>query len=122
MSFWLNSLQCLILKISFLVSKNKSPTKSPIKLTTEESPKKSPRKYSPSKTLVEEEAKQIGKENGDVGISNVKSKLQRLGKLYSGKHECVNTHTVPLKLVSDTITLCLYMASVVQVHNGTILI
>ncbi|XP_047368162.1 anillin isoform X3 [Vespa velutina] len=65
------------------VSKNKSPAKSPIKLTTEESPKKSVKKYSPSKTIVEEETKQIGKENGNVGISNVKSKLQRLGKLYS---------------------------------------
>lgn len=112
----------MVLKIYFVVSKNKSPAKSPIKLTTEESPKKSARKCSPSKTIVEEETKQIGKENGDVGISNVKSKLQRLGKLYSGKSECVNTHTVPLKLVSDTISLCLYMASVVQVHYVTLLI
>ncbi|KAI4481499.1 hypothetical protein M0804_009619 [Polistes exclamans] len=68
------------------VNKNKSPTKSPIKSMSEESPKKSARKCSPQKERVEEEeeeAKQIDKENGEIGISNVKSKLQRLGKLYS---------------------------------------
>ncbi|KAI4500797.1 hypothetical protein M0802_004008 [Mischocyttarus mexicanus] len=66
------------------VNKNKSPAKSPIKSVKEESPKKLTRKCTPPKELfLKEEAKQIGKENGEVGISNVKSKLQRLGKLYS---------------------------------------
>ncbi|XP_043499901.1 anillin isoform X2 [Polistes fuscatus] len=67
------------------VNKNKSPTKSPIKSMSEESPKKSARKCSPQKERVEEEeeAKQTDKENGELGISNVKFKLQRLGKLYS---------------------------------------
>ncbi|XP_015175372.1 PREDICTED: actin-binding protein anillin-like isoform X2 [Polistes dominula] len=67
------------------VNNNKSPAKSPIKSKNEESPKKSARKCSPQKETVEDEkeAKQIDKENGEIGISNVKSKLQRLGKLYS---------------------------------------
>ncbi|KAK2583292.1 hypothetical protein KPH14_009296 [Odynerus spinipes] len=72
-----------ILAQATVVNKSKSPTKSPMKIAAEESPTKSPRKCSPTKTVITEENKHVDKENGEVGLSNVKSKLQRLGKLYS---------------------------------------
>ncbi|XP_053980703.1 anillin-like isoform X2 [Hylaeus volcanicus] len=71
------------------VTKSKTPTKSPAKVSTENvSPLKSPRK-SVSKSATSEKGEQINKENGEIGIYNVRSKLQRLGKLYSddGSHE-----------------------------------
>ncbi|XP_068985693.1 anillin-like isoform X1 [Bombus flavifrons] len=62
------------------VTKSKTPTKSPAKISTENtSPAKSSRK-SISKT---ESNQHINKENRNIGLCNVKSKLQRLGKLYS---------------------------------------
>lgn len=45
---------------------------------------KSPRK-STSKCSTDENNEHINKENGVIGLYNVKTKLQRLGKLYSGK-------------------------------------
>ncbi|XP_012266853.2 anillin isoform X3 [Athalia rosae] len=57
---------------------NDMVVKSPVK----ESPAKSPRKTSPTKTP-NQESKTANKENGESQISNVRSKLQRLGKLYS---------------------------------------
>ncbi|KAG7205048.1 hypothetical protein KM043_005429 [Ampulex compressa] len=66
------------------VAKNKTPTKSPIKVSTETvSPAKSPKKSLSSKPVIEESNEQVNKENGESGIYNVRSKLQRLGKLYS---------------------------------------
>lgn len=62
-----------------------SPVKaqSPIKQSpVKQSPIKSPRKLSPTKTPIQE-GKEANKENGENQISNVRSKLQRLGKLYS---------------------------------------
>lgn len=70
-------------------SKNLSPSVSPMK-TVRKSPLKPP---------VET------KENGDILQHNVKSKLQRLGKLYSGKLYKIkslqsNTHTHTHKVIS----------------------
>lgn len=78
----------------------KSPAKSPVKVTTDSKftakspiikitsdsklPVKSPRK-SPAKSSTSEGNEQADKENGEFGICNARSKLQRLGKLYSGK-------------------------------------
>ncbi|XP_076221746.1 anillin isoform X3 [Nomia melanderi] len=65
------------------VTKSRTPTKSPAKvLTDSSSPIKSPRK-SVSKNTINDPEKQVNKENGEIGLCNVKSKLQRLGKLYS---------------------------------------
>ncbi|XP_076387570.1 anillin isoform X2 [Megachile rotundata] len=65
------------------VTKSKTPTKSPAKVSTESvSPVKSPRK-SLVKNNSNENKEDINKENGKVGVHNVRSKLQRLGKLYS---------------------------------------
>ncbi|OAD53977.1 Actin-binding protein anillin [Eufriesea mexicana] len=65
------------------VTKNKTPTKSPAKVSTENiSPAKSPRK-SVSKSIINENNEHINKENGKIGLCNVKTKLQRLGRLYS---------------------------------------
>ncbi|XP_076181276.1 anillin isoform X2 [Ptiloglossa arizonensis] len=65
------------------VTKSKTPTKSPAKVSAESiSSIKSPRK-SVSKSGVTEKGEQINKENGEIGLYNVRSKLQRLGKLYS---------------------------------------
>ncbi|XP_076748828.1 anillin-like isoform X2 [Xylocopa sonorina] len=66
------------------VTKNKTPTKSPAKLSIDNriSPAKSPRK-SVSKNVANENNQTVNKENGEVGLYNVRSKLQRLGKLYS---------------------------------------
>lgn len=67
------------------VTKSKTPTKSPAKVSIESTtPLKSPRK-SVSKSIANENNEKVNKENGNVGINNVRSKLQRLGKLYSGK-------------------------------------
>ncbi|XP_046586323.1 anillin isoform X5 [Neodiprion lecontei] len=53
---------------------------SPVK----QSPIKSPRKFSPTKIpITTQEGKVSNKENGETQISGVRSKLQRLGKLYS---------------------------------------
>ncbi|XP_076249759.1 anillin [Calliopsis andreniformis] len=69
------------------VIKNKTPSKSPAKVSVEstppvKSPVKSPRK-SVSKSISNENNEQTNKENGEIGLYNVRSKLQRLGKLYS---------------------------------------
>ncbi|KOC69784.1 Actin-binding protein anillin [Habropoda laboriosa] len=65
------------------VTKSKTPTKSPAKVSVENtSPAKSPRK-SMSKSAPNKNDEYINKENGEIGICNVRSKLQRLGKLYS---------------------------------------
>ncbi|XP_015438759.1 PREDICTED: actin-binding protein anillin-like [Dufourea novaeangliae] len=65
------------------VIKSKTPTKSPAKLSMDSSsPTKSPRK-SVSKNVNNDTEEQVNKENGQFGLCNVKSKLQRLGKLYS---------------------------------------
>ena len=55
-----------------------SPTGSPAKTT---------RKFSPPKTVEinKKDDKEFNKENGEKS-STVRSKLNRLGKLYSGKH------------------------------------
>ncbi|KAK9308638.1 hypothetical protein QLX08_001483 [Tetragonisca angustula] len=64
-------------------SKTKTPTKSPVKVSTENtSSGKSPRK-SISKNVTNENNQNTNKENGNIGLCNVKSKLQRLGELYS---------------------------------------
>ncbi|KOX76275.1 Actin-binding protein anillin [Melipona quadrifasciata] len=64
-------------------SKTKTPTKSPLKISTENiSLGKSPRK-SISKNVTNENNQNTNKENGNTGLCNVKSKLQRLGELYS---------------------------------------
>ncbi|XP_020289290.1 anillin isoform X2 [Pseudomyrmex gracilis] len=62
-----------------------SPVKSPVKPTSNVTVK-SPVKSFVSKSVksdTNEQTTQDNKENGEVAISNVKSKLQRLGKLYS---------------------------------------
>ncbi|XP_017877155.1 anillin isoform X3 [Ceratina calcarata] len=65
------------------IVKSKTPTKSPAKIPVETTPvAKSPRK-SVSKNFVNENDEQTDKENGEIGLYNVRSKLQRLGKLYS---------------------------------------
>ncbi|XP_076622147.1 anillin-like isoform X2 [Colletes latitarsis] len=65
------------------VTKSKTPTKSPAKVSAEStSPMKPPRK-SMSKSTTSENDEQLNKENGEIGLYNVRSKLQRLGKLYS---------------------------------------
>ncbi|XP_043524483.1 anillin isoform X1 [Frieseomelitta varia] len=65
------------------VSKTKTPTKSPVKVSTEDiSSAKSPRK-SLSKNVTNENNQNTNKGNGNTGLCNVKSKLQRLGELYS---------------------------------------
>ncbi|KAL6257213.1 hypothetical protein P5V15_012140 [Pogonomyrmex californicus] len=62
---------------------NENLAKSPVK-TTATSPVKSPRKSPVTpKTTASFNNKQDNKENGEFETSNVKSKLQRLGKLYS---------------------------------------
>lgn len=60
-----------------------------------QSPVKSSRKLSPPKTpTARDPSKESNKENGDNQVSNVRSKLQRLGKLYSGKLGSLGyTHT-----------------------------
>ncbi|XP_034176641.2 anillin-like isoform X1 [Osmia lignaria lignaria] len=65
------------------VTKSKSPTKSPGKISIESvSPIKSPRK-SVIKNNINERNEDKNKENGKIGVHSVRSKLQRLGKLYS---------------------------------------
>ncbi|XP_076380284.1 anillin-like isoform X2 [Megalopta genalis] len=65
------------------VTKNKTPSKSPAKLSINSpSPTKSPRK-SVSKIVETVTEGQVNKENKNIGLCNVKSKLQKLGKLYS---------------------------------------
>ncbi|XP_025988888.2 anillin isoform X2 [Solenopsis invicta] len=62
---------------------NESPTKSPIKVTAVSAlPTKSPRKSPLSKNTMSENA-QDNKENGQFETYNARSKLHRLGKLYS---------------------------------------
>lgn len=63
------------------IAKSKSPIKSPMKIDVTSSIK-SPRK-STSKCSTDENNEHINKENGVIGLYNVKTKLQRLGKLYS---------------------------------------
>ncbi|CAK9825438.1 scra [Anthophora retusa] len=66
-----------------IVTKNKTPIKSPAKVSAENtSPAKSPRK-SVSKSIANKNDEYTDKENGEIRICSVKSKLQRLGKLYS---------------------------------------
>ncbi|XP_078035336.1 anillin-like isoform X3 [Augochlora pura] len=65
------------------VTQNKTPTKSPAKVSiNSSSPTKSPRK-SVSKIMDTVTEGQVNKENENIGLCNVKSKLQKLGKLYS---------------------------------------
>ncbi|XP_076664608.1 anillin isoform X2 [Andrena cerasifolii] len=65
------------------VIKSKTPTKSPAKIPTEStSPLKSTR-TSVSNSVVSGKNEQTNKENGEIVLYNVRSKLQRLGKLYS---------------------------------------
>lgn len=71
---------------SKIITDSKLPTKSPIKATTDSKlPARSPRKSPVSKSSASEDNEQADKENGEFGICNARSKLQRLGKLYSGK-------------------------------------
>lgn len=55
-----------------------------MKISIDITSSKSPRK-STSKCSTDENNEHINKENGEIGLYNVKTKLQRLGKLYSGK-------------------------------------
>ncbi|XP_023289978.1 anillin isoform X2 [Orussus abietinus] len=65
-------------------TKTQSPTKATVlaKSSPGKSPSKSPQKLSISKESVNE-GRGTNKENGDGPVSNIRSKLQRLGKLYS---------------------------------------
>ena len=73
--------------LKFKVIKSKTPTKSPAKISTDST---SPLK---STSVVIENNEQTNKENGEIGLYNVRSKLQRLGKLYSGKlYRIVHLH------------------------------
>jgi hypothetical protein len=63
-------------------------SKSSIKVTRGNTPPvKSPHKSPMFKGLASEthETNELNKENGGFGICSARSKLQRLGKLYSGK-------------------------------------
>ncbi|XP_014485813.1 PREDICTED: actin-binding protein anillin-like isoform X2 [Dinoponera quadriceps] len=60
-----------------------SPFKSPSKTTIDKTPVKPPRKSPPVKCDTSENYEQVDKENGDFESCKVRSKLQRLGKLYS---------------------------------------
>lgn len=65
--------------------------KSPVKPTSNVTVK-SPVKSSVFKSVksdTNEQTMQDNKENNEVTTSNVKSKLQRLGKLYSGEHKII---------------------------------
>ncbi|XP_046734103.1 anillin isoform X5 [Diprion similis] len=67
------------------VLENHAAAKSPVKDSpVKQSPIKSPRKFSPTKIPIStQEGKESNKENGQNQISGVRSKLHRLGKLYS---------------------------------------
>ncbi|XP_025154698.1 anillin isoform X3 [Harpegnathos saltator] len=69
-------------------STKSSPPKSSSKVTIDKSPVKPPRKSPPAKNDICENFEKVDKENGDFESCNVRSKLQRLGKLYSDD----NTH------------------------------
>lgn len=69
------------------------------------------------KSVVNEDYDQINKENGEIGLYSVRSKLQRLGKLYSGElccvvhsHKLVQTDFFTL-LYFDRYTCILYRVS-----------
>lgn len=65
---------------------NENSAKSPIKTVAVSAlPVKSPRKSPASKNAASENNGQDNKENGELETYNVRSKLHRLGKLYSGK-------------------------------------
>ncbi|CAD1474932.1 unnamed protein product, partial [Heterotrigona itama] len=64
-------------------SKTKTPTKSPVKISTENTSSGKSSRKSISKNVTNENNQNTNKENGNIGLCNVKSKLQRLGELYS---------------------------------------
>lgn len=119
--------------IFFLVITDSILKNSPAKLKEKEpvspdaSPAKTTRKSSPPKVVEKtpKTAVEPNKENSDSQASSVRSKLQRMGKLYSGKSlvemACVcvcvmgDTHTSRLKLVSQHLALgSMYMPYLVQ--------
>lgn len=75
----------MLKEISYLAVANETPAKSPIKAVgvSALSPTKSPRK-SPISNIASPNNEQENKENSDFQI-HMRSKLHRLGKLYSGK-------------------------------------
>lgn len=65
---------------------NENSVKSPVKAVAVSAlPVKSPRKSPVSKNIAPENNEQDNKENGQCEAYNVRSKLHKLGKLYSGK-------------------------------------
>lgn len=65
---------------------NDNSAKSPVKAAAVSAlPVKSPRKSPVSKNAAPDNNGQSNKENGELETYNVRSKLHRLGKLYSGK-------------------------------------
>lgn len=69
-----------------IAATSENSVKSPVKaITVSALPVKSPRKSPVSKNIVSENKEQDNKENGEFETYKVRSKLQRLGKLYSGK-------------------------------------
>lgn len=74
---------CLFKEIA---TTSENSVKSPVKATaTSAVPVKSPRKSPVSKNVASENNKQDNKENGEFETYKARSKLHRLGKLYSGK-------------------------------------
>lgn len=70
----------------YSVAVSENLAKSPVKAATVSAlPAKSPRKSPVSKNVTSENNEQENKENGEFDTYNVRSKLQRLGKLYSGE-------------------------------------
>lgn len=103
-----------------VLENNNTASKSPAKQSPVRQQTQSPRKFSPVKTLAEE-SKEANKENGDNQISGVRSKLQRLGKLYSGKsffyiYVCIVYLHIP---ISETGS-CLYTYTFLMQRDTTI--
>lgn len=76
----------LLKEIFYSAIVNENSAKSPVKVTAVSTlPAKSPRKSPVSKNIASENNVQDNKENGEFETYNMRSKLHRLGKLYSGK-------------------------------------